>query len=160
MSKVKIPVARHVWSEDNMRGAIENVMQKKIGWKLASKTFSAPAKTKLIIKKSILEDPDSPFSKEIEDEIAAHIKDRENRFLGLIADDVWLLACQPLDTAFFGSLQVYYNQQRSHPERVITHLQVVQIFRDAYLKAATLATAIKAFETTGIVPFNSDIFED
>lgn len=73
--------------------------------------------------------------------------------------------CQPLDTGFFGPLQTFYNQQirlwlKAHPGRVVTHLQVANIFGEAYLKAATPATAIKAFKTTGIVPYNPQIFED
>ena len=73
--------------------------------------------------------------------------------------------CQPLDVGFFGPLQVYYNQQirlwlNSHPGRVVTHLQVAQIFNEAYLKAAMPGTAIKAFKVTGIHPFNANIFED
>jgi hypothetical protein len=73
--------------------------------------------------------------------------------------------CQPLDTGFFGPLQVYYNQQirlwlKAHPGRVVTHLQVAGIFCEAYLKAALPSTAIKAFQRTGIFPYNPDIFED
>lgn len=72
---------------------------------------------------------------------------------------------QPLDVSFFGPLSTYFNQELSnwlkhHPGRVVTHLQVGEIFNQAYQKAATIANAIKGFSTTGIFPFNSNVFPE
>lgn len=72
---------------------------------------------------------------------------------------------QPLDVGFFAPLQTYYNQEiqkwmKQFPGRTVTHFQVAGLFKNAYLKAAIPLTAINAFQKTGIVPFNPDVFEE
>ncbi|CAH2101236.1 unnamed protein product [Euphydryas editha] len=49
---------------------------------------------------------------------------------------------QPLDVSFFGSLNTFYNKElhlwlRNHPGRTVTHFQVAEVFKQAYLRAAT-----------------------
>jgi hypothetical protein len=84
-----------------MREAVENVQQKKMGWKLASKTFNVPSTTlrrrvrrNMGYEKGDLGECRPTFSKEIEDEIVSHIKNMETRFLGLTTTDVKSLAYQ------------------------------------------------------------------
>ncbi|KAI4472063.1 hypothetical protein MML48_1g08606 [Holotrichia oblita] len=72
---------------------------------------------------------------------------------------------QPLDVALFGSLTTYHNQEllkwlKSHPGRTITHYRVAELFKNAYQNAATISNAEKGFLSTGIYPFNPDIFPD
>ena len=50
---------------------------------------------------------------------------------------------QPLDYAFMGSLKIFYCQEikkwlRSHPGRVVTVYQIVELFGNAYKRAATV----------------------
>jgi hypothetical protein len=84
-----------------MREAVENVQQKKMGWKLASKTFNVPSTTlrrrvrrNMGYEKGDLGECRPTFSKEIEDEIVSHITNMETRFLGLTTTDVKSLAYQ------------------------------------------------------------------
>lgn len=72
---------------------------------------------------------------------------------------------QPLDVSFFGPLTTYFNQElnmwlKTHPDRTVTHYQIAGLFKNAYQKAATLSIAEKGFSTTGIFPFNSNVFPD
>ncbi|KAB0803759.1 hypothetical protein PPYR_00729 [Photinus pyralis] len=72
---------------------------------------------------------------------------------------------QPLYVVFFGPLSTYYNQElnlwlKTHPGRTVTHYQVAELFKNAYQKAATLSNAENGFSTTGIYPFQPDIFPD
>lgn len=72
---------------------------------------------------------------------------------------------QPLDVAFFAPLMTYYNQEvtvwlKAHPGRIVTQFQVGYLFSRAFQRAATVMTAVNAFQTTGIVPLNPYIFAD
>lgn len=72
---------------------------------------------------------------------------------------------QPLDVAFFGPLQKYYNQTvtqwlRDNPGRTVSIYQVSKLFNKAYEKTATFEIARSAFRATGISPFNPGIFPD
>ncbi|KAJ8936334.1 hypothetical protein NQ314_012407 [Rhamnusium bicolor] len=72
---------------------------------------------------------------------------------------------QPLDVAFFGPLHKYYNQGvtqwlKQNPGRTVTIYQVASLFNKAYDKTATLEIALSGFRTTGISPFNRDIFPE
>ncbi|XP_055918616.1 uncharacterized protein LOC129950719 [Eupeodes corollae] len=72
---------------------------------------------------------------------------------------------QPLDVTFMKPLSSYYGDEvkkwlRQHPGRTVTHYQVGQLFGRAYLRAATMLVAINGFQTTGIWPVNSNVFED
>jgi len=72
---------------------------------------------------------------------------------------------QPLDVAFFAPLMTYYNQEvtvwlKAHPGRIVTQFQVGYLFSRAFQRAATVLTAVNAFEKTGIVPLNPHVFAD
>jgi transposase-like protein len=72
---------------------------------------------------------------------------------------------QPLDVAFFAPLMTYYNQEvglwlKNHPGRIVTQFQVAGLFSKAFQRAASVSTAAHAFESTGIVPLNPNIFPD
>ena len=69
---------------------------------------------------------------------------------------------QPLDRAVFKPLKSYFNNacqkwMRNHPGRRIQIENLGELFRESYLKSATLENAVSSFQTSGIVPFNSDI---
>jgi len=62
-------------------------------------------------------------------------------------------------------LSVYYDKEitnwlRSHPGEVINLKHVAEIFGLAFAKAATMTTAMNSFKSTGIFPFNPDVFTD
>lgn len=72
---------------------------------------------------------------------------------------------QPLDVAFFGPLDSFYNAQitlwlRNHPGRTVGLYQVSRLFSAAYSKAATHGNALSGFSATGINPYNPNIFPD
>ena len=46
---------------------------------------------------------------------------------------------------------------RNHPDRRIQTANLGELFRESYLKSATLENPASRFQTSGIVPFNSDI---
>ena len=46
---------------------------------------------------------------------------------------------------------------RNHPGRRIQTENLGELFRESYLKSATLENAVSSFQTSGIVLFNSDI---
>jgi hypothetical protein len=70
---------------------------------------------------------------------------------------------QPLDVAFMSPFKTYYAQEitnwlRQNPGRVVTVYQIGELFSKAYMRAATLETAIHGFRKTGLYPCNRDIF--
>ena len=72
---------------------------------------------------------------------------------------------QPLDVGFFSPVMTYYNQEvslwlKNHPGRIVTQFQVGGLFSKAFERAASVLTAKRAFESTGIVPLNPNIFPD
>ena len=46
---------------------------------------------------------------------------------------------------------------RDHPDRRIQTENLGELFRESYLKSATLENPASSFQTSVIVPFNSDI---
>jgi hypothetical protein len=48
----------------------------------------------------------------------------------------------------------------NHPGTAITQTNIARIFRSAYERVANMRMAVHAFETTGIHPFNRNIFSD
>jgi hypothetical protein len=46
----------------------------------------------------------------------------------------------------------------SNPGRAITQLEISSIFRSSYERVAIIEKAKRSFQTTGIHPFNSDVF--
>lgn len=72
---------------------------------------------------------------------------------------------QPLDVSFFGPLNTFYNQElriwlRNHPGRTVTHFQVAELFKQAYLRAATVNNGQNGFAASGIYPLNENIFPE
>ena len=72
---------------------------------------------------------------------------------------------QPLDRTFFKPLKVAFNTactawMRQHPTRRITVDKLGGLFNKAYLKAATMDSAVSGFRCTGIVPFEPSILPD
>lgn len=72
---------------------------------------------------------------------------------------------QPLDVAFMKPLSIYYCDEvkkwlREHASehRVVTHYQIASLLGKAYLKAATMTTAINGFRATGIWPLDPNHF--
>ncbi|XP_049869645.1 uncharacterized protein LOC126369338 [Pectinophora gossypiella] len=72
---------------------------------------------------------------------------------------------QPLDKGFHTVLKKYFANEcekwmRNHPGRAITVFQITAIFNAAFGKAATIACATESFKTTGIWPYNPDVFSE
>ena len=72
---------------------------------------------------------------------------------------------QPLDVCFMKPVMTFYSQEvqnwlRNDPGRVVTMFQIGELFGAAYLRAATLQTAVSAFQKTGIYPVNRNVFND
>lgn len=72
---------------------------------------------------------------------------------------------QPLDVAFMAPFKGYYDKAvelflKKNPGQAVTLNHISTFVNEAYSKAATIPTAINGFETTGILPFNPDIFTD
>ena len=67
-----------------------------------------------------------------------------------------------MDVSFYRPLVSYYNQEltnwlKNQPRRVITYYKVASLFNAAYIKAATIPTALSGFS---ISPFNDSSFPD
>ena len=72
---------------------------------------------------------------------------------------------QPLDKTFFGHLKSAYNKACdpwifSHPGRRITMFDVAGLVGEAYGRCATVEKGVSEFSSTGIFPFNPDIFHE
>lgn len=72
---------------------------------------------------------------------------------------------QPLDVAFMKPLSAYYDDEvrkwlRTNPGRVVTLHQISSLFSAAYLRAATMFTAINGFKATGAWPVNMAVFSE
>lgn len=72
---------------------------------------------------------------------------------------------QPLDVSFMRPLSVFYDAEvsgwlRTNPGRVVSVFQIAKLFGNAFIKAATMSTAINGFRKTGIWPCNPNIFTD
>ena len=72
---------------------------------------------------------------------------------------------QPLDVSFMKPLSVYYDEGvriwlRNHPGNLVGMYQIGAIFGNAFVRAATMQTAVNGFRATGITPFNPNIFQD
>ena len=72
---------------------------------------------------------------------------------------------QPLDRTFFGPIKTFYSHEAekwmvNHPGRRITEFEITKLFRAAYERAATMQNSVSGFQSTGIVPFNPNIFGD
>ncbi|XP_049879436.1 uncharacterized protein LOC126376220 [Pectinophora gossypiella] len=72
---------------------------------------------------------------------------------------------QPADVGFMRPLSIFYDQAitawlRSNPGKVVTQFQVAELFGQAFIRAATMSTAINAFKACGISPYNAQIFTE
>lgn len=72
---------------------------------------------------------------------------------------------QPLDVGVMKPISTYYDTEvtnwlRSNTPKVVTLKDIGEIFGKAFMKAATMSTAINSFKKTGIFPFNDNVFED
>jgi len=72
---------------------------------------------------------------------------------------------QPLDLTFFGPLKTGYNREidkwmLAHPGQRVTDYDLCEIFSGAYQKVATIDKATKGFRSSGIFPYNPDVFCD
>ena len=70
---------------------------------------------------------------------------------------------QPPHVGFMKPITMYYSQEvqnwlRNQSGRVVTEYQIAGLFGAAYLRAASLQIAVKAFVTTGISPYNRYVF--
>lgn len=70
---------------------------------------------------------------------------------------------QPLDVSFMRPVSVFYDQEvaiwlRTNPGRVVTQFQIAKLYGNAFIKAATMATAVNGFRKTGIWPLNPTVF--
>ncbi|GBM96404.1 hypothetical protein AVEN_85257-1 [Araneus ventricosus] len=72
---------------------------------------------------------------------------------------------QPLDVSFMAPLSTFYEQETrkwliNHPGRCVIIYQVGKLFKAAFSRAATVKTAVKGFEKTGIYLFNRNVFPE
>lgn len=72
---------------------------------------------------------------------------------------------QPLDVAVFGPLKVFFEQelnafQKRYAGRIVNQNDICKIFSPAYLKAATIPSAVKGFKKPGLWPLNDAAFSE
>ena len=72
---------------------------------------------------------------------------------------------QPLGGSFMKLLMIYYNQAveywlRSHPDRVVSTLKIVELFGIGYVRAATMRTVVNGLRKTGIWPIDRKVFDE
>lgn len=72
---------------------------------------------------------------------------------------------QPLDKCVYGPLKRHYNNEcqkwlLNHPGRRITIYDISEILSKAYPESFSPKNCISAFKSTGIYPFNDEIFDD
>lgn len=90
---------------------------------------------------------------------------RQNNIVALTLPPHCSHKMQPLDWGFHGAVEKYYAGEcekwlRNHPGRAITTFQLTSIFTPTFNKAATVACGVDSFKTTGIWPWNPDVFTD
>jgi hypothetical protein len=72
---------------------------------------------------------------------------------------------QPLDITLYGPNKTAYNVEcskfmTSHPGKRITIYDQGALFGAAYLRVATMDKAVNGFRSTGLWPYNPDIFSE
>lgn len=72
---------------------------------------------------------------------------------------------QPCDVSFMKPLSTYYEDEvrkwlRCNSGKVVTLGNISSLFGAAFIHAATLRTAMKGFEATGIWPLKNNVFTD
>nr|CAI5837101.1 unnamed protein product [Callosobruchus analis] len=130
------------WSEESMKNAVNAVVKREMGYKLAAKTYSVPQTTlqrKVKVARVALEDPAASatsvkvplgpkrrtFSYDEEKELCNYILDMESRLYGLTPKDLRaLLLHVPLDLInklwyhFFNFLGKVYDKHKLSPDRI------------------------------------------
>jgi hypothetical protein len=90
---------------------------------------------------------------------------RGNRVVLLCSPPRCTDCLQPLDAAFMKPLSTYCDSAvttwlRAHPARVINPYQVGEIFGTAFIRAATITSAVNGFRQTGIWLLDPNVFTD
>ena len=72
---------------------------------------------------------------------------------------------QPLDLAFMKPLSTYMTSElkkciRKQEGKPVIMKQLFELFSNAFLKAATVKTAVDSFKKPGLYPFNRNVFKD
>ncbi|XP_017473048.1 PREDICTED: uncharacterized protein LOC108364016 [Rhagoletis zephyria] len=71
---------------------------------------------------------------------------------------------QPLDKTFMGPLKKYLTEEircwAINNAKALTHFDIIELFGRSYMKTQTGEIAVKGFSSTGICPFNRNIFND
>lgn len=72
---------------------------------------------------------------------------------------------QPLDVAFMKPLSKFYEDEvrtwlRTDPGKVVTLHQISSLFGKAFIRAATMSTAVNGFRKTGIWPVDRNVFKE
>jgi hypothetical protein len=72
---------------------------------------------------------------------------------------------QPLDISVYGNLKQCFEQaicifQRNHASRIENQYDVPKLFASAYLRVAIPQNAISGFQSSGIWPYNPNVFAD
>lgn len=70
---------------------------------------------------------------------------------------------QPLDKTFYGPLKVNYNRECdkwmvTNAGRRISQYDQASLFSAAFIRSATMEKAVSGFRSTGLWPFNPDVF--
>lgn len=95
----------------------------------------------------------------------SHATCREHGVIMLLLPPHCSHRMQPLDVTFYSTLKAAFKQEcdlcikTRHLTR-ITPYDLVELFNKAYSKVATIATAVSGFKSTGIEPFDPNIFTD
>jgi len=93
------------------------------------------------------------------------LKARQNNVILVCLPSHCTHRLQPLDVAFFKSLNSHYDDEcrkwlREHPGQRINDERIPGLFSIAYGKSATVATAVNGFKKIGIAPLDRDVFSD
>lgn len=103
---------------------------------------------------------------------SSHTKNLE--LINYARDNGVILLCYPphtthrlqaLDVSFMKPLSIYYDDEvrkwlRTNPGRIVTFYQLSALFSAAFIRAATMSTAINGFKKTGVWPVDPNVFSD
>ena len=90
---------------------------------------------------------------------------RENELFLLSLPPLTTHKLQPLDRAVFKLLKAFFNNvcqkwMKNHPGKMIQTENLGELFKDAYIKSATLENAVSSLRTSGIIPFSPNIIPE
>ena len=97
--------------------------------------------------------------------LAAVLKARENNIILLTLPPHCSHKLQPLDLTFFGPLKNQYAKEADYfltinSGKTVSISDVVDLTYKGFSKVTTVEKALKGFETSGIWPYNPDIFTE